>query len=304
MPHLFDPLTIRGLTLANRIVVSPMCQYLEPRRLRQRLASSCISPAAPSAAPAWCSPRRPRSRPTAGSAPRTSASGAMRTSRAFRRIARFVKGAGQRAPASSSRMPGARAAHQRPWDGQLAPSRPAEGGWQPVGPTAEPFASDYPMPRAMIRQRHRGHRRRVSRCGGARPRRRLRRRRGARGARLSHSRVPVAAQQHAHRRLRRVVRQPHPAVSRGRGRRAAASGRRRAPLFVRISATDWADGGWDIEQSVELARLSAGHGVDLIDCSSGGNVARAQDSARPGISGAVRRAHPARGRRRDRRRRV
>ena len=44
------------------------------------------------------------------------------------------------------------------------------------------------------------------------------------------------------------------------------------PLFVRISATDWADGGWDVEQSVELARRLKSEGVDLIDCSSGGLV--------------------------------
>jgi 2,4-dienoyl-CoA reductase-like NADH-dependent reductase (Old Yellow Enzyme family) len=46
----------------------------------------------------------------------------------------------------------------------------------------------------------------------------------------------------------------------------------RAPLFVRISATDWIEGGWDIEQSVELARQVKQLGADLIDCSSGGNV--------------------------------
>src|ERR1700736_4211395 len=46
----------------------------------------------------------------------------------------------------------------------------------------------------------------------------------------------------------------------------------RAPLFVRISATDWIDGGWDIQQSVELARQLKELGADLIDCSSGGNV--------------------------------
>jgi 2,4-dienoyl-CoA reductase-like NADH-dependent reductase (Old Yellow Enzyme family) len=43
----------------------------------------------------------------------------------------------------------------------------------------------------------------------------------------------------------------------------------RCPLFVRISATDWAEGGWDIDQSVELARLLLALGVDVIDCSSG-----------------------------------
>ena len=50
----------------------------------------------------------------------------------------------------------------------------------------------------------------------------------------------------------------------------------RAPLFVRISATDWVEGGWDIEQSIELARQLKPLGVDLIDCSSGGNVPQAR----------------------------
>ena len=48
------------------------------------------------------------------------------------------------------------------------------------------------------------------------------------------------------------------------------------PLWVRISATDWTEGGWTVEESVELARISKPLGVDLIDCSSGGNVARAK----------------------------
>ena len=54
------------------------------------------------------------------------------------------------------------------------------------------------------------------------------------------------------------------------------------PLFVRISATDWTGGGWDIEQSVDLARTLRARGVDLIDCSSGGNVAAATIPVQPG----------------------
>jgi len=54
------------------------------------------------------------------------------------------------------------------------------------------------------------------------------------------------------------------------------------PLFTRISATDWSAGGWDIEQSVELARQLKTIGVDLIDCSSGGNVATAEIPIGPG----------------------
>jgi 2,4-dienoyl-CoA reductase-like NADH-dependent reductase (Old Yellow Enzyme family) len=56
----------------------------------------------------------------------------------------------------------------------------------------------------------------------------------------------------------------------------------RLPLFVRISATDWVDGGWTLDDSVALAQQLAGHGVDLIDCSSGGNVPQAKIPVAPG----------------------
>jgi 2,4-dienoyl-CoA reductase-like NADH-dependent reductase (Old Yellow Enzyme family) len=54
------------------------------------------------------------------------------------------------------------------------------------------------------------------------------------------------------------------------------------PLFVRISATDYADGGWDLDQSVQLSRLLKEHGVDLVDVSSGGNVHGVRIDLRPG----------------------
>ncbi len=54
------------------------------------------------------------------------------------------------------------------------------------------------------------------------------------------------------------------------------------PLFVRISATDWVDGGWAIEDSVRLAVLLKGLGVDVVDCSSGGLVPYAKIAVGPG----------------------
>jgi len=54
------------------------------------------------------------------------------------------------------------------------------------------------------------------------------------------------------------------------------------PVFLRLSATDWVDGGWDLEQSVRLAGMLGPLGVDLVDCSSGGNVARADIPLGPG----------------------
>src|SRR5690606_8135096 len=56
----------------------------------------------------------------------------------------------------------------------------------------------------------------------------------------------------------------------------------RLPLFVRISATDWVEGGWTLEESVELARRLKDHGVDLVDCSSGGLVPYARIPVAPG----------------------
>ena len=55
-----------------------------------------------------------------------------------------------------------------------------------------------------------------------------------------------------------------------------------APLFVRISATDWVDGGWTLDESVELAKHLKDDGVDLVDCSSGGNVPPSQIPVGPG----------------------
>ncbi|MXV52075.1 oxidoreductase [Pedobacter sp. HMF7647] len=54
------------------------------------------------------------------------------------------------------------------------------------------------------------------------------------------------------------------------------------PLFVRISATDWAEGGWDLEQSIKLASILKEKGVDLIDCSSGGAVHWQKIDLKPG----------------------
>jgi 2,4-dienoyl-CoA reductase-like NADH-dependent reductase (Old Yellow Enzyme family) len=54
------------------------------------------------------------------------------------------------------------------------------------------------------------------------------------------------------------------------------------PLWVRISATDWAEGGWNVDESIELVRILQQLGVDLVDCSSGGNVAHARIPVGPG----------------------
>lgn len=54
------------------------------------------------------------------------------------------------------------------------------------------------------------------------------------------------------------------------------------PLFVRFSASEWVDGGWTVDETAELSKLLGGHGVDLVDVSSGGNVADASIKVAPG----------------------
>jgi len=68
----------------------------------------------------------------------------------------------------------------------------------------------------------------------------------------------------------------------------------RLPLFIRISSTDWVEGGWDIEQAVELARGLRLLGVDLVDCSSGGNIADAKIPLAPGYQVPLCRTHSSR----------
>ena len=55
------------------------------------------------------------------------------------------------------------------------------------------------------------------------------------------------------------------------------------PVFVRISATDWVEGGWTLEESIEFSRRLAAVGIDLVDCSSGGQTPDARIPAGPGF---------------------
>jgi len=54
------------------------------------------------------------------------------------------------------------------------------------------------------------------------------------------------------------------------------------PLFVRLSCTDWVEGGWDLPQSIQLGKILKNLGVDVIDCSSGGNYSQAKMTIKPG----------------------
>ena len=278
MPHLFEPLTLRGLTLANRIFVSPMCQYSSADGFANdwhfvHLASRAVGGAALVFTEATAVTAEGRISPDDLGIWHDAHAGMLE------RIVRFVKGQGSAAGIQLAHA-GRKGGTYRPWSGQGAVPE-SEGGWQPIGPTAEPFAENYPVPRLLATDEipH------IVQAFAA----------AARRARMAGFDVAEIHAAHGY-----LIHEFFSPVTNMRADQYGGSFDNRIrlclevaqavrevwpddlPLFVRISSTDWVDGGWDIEQSVELARRLSGYGVDLIDCSSGGNVSHANIPVAPG----------------------
>ncbi|MGD0618307.1 MAG: NADH:flavin oxidoreductase/NADH oxidase [Bryobacteraceae bacterium] len=277
-PHLFTPLTIRGVTLRNRIAVSPMCEYSSEDGFANdwhvvHLGSRAVGGAALVFTEA-----------TAVSAEgRISAAdlGIWKDEHIpnLKRITEFV--------ASQGAIPGTQLAHagrkgstQVPWIGSYAIA-PGEGGWQPVAPSAVPFREGDPMPRELtiaeigrIPDAFAAAAQRALAAGF-----RVVEIHGAHGYLLDEFLSPLANH--------RIDEYGGPFENRIRLTVEVAQSIRRVwpealPLFIRISAQDWAPGGWTLEESVELARRLTPVGVDLVDCSSGGVVPDAKIEVGPG----------------------
>jgi 2,4-dienoyl-CoA reductase-like NADH-dependent reductase (Old Yellow Enzyme family) len=278
MPHLFDPIAFRELTLANRIVVSPMCQYSSTEGFPNdwhfvHLGSRAVGGAGLVFTEAAAVTADGRISPDDLGIWNDVHVGA------FQRIVRFIQGEGSAAGIQLAHA-GRKASTYRPWGGH-GEVPPDDGGWQPIGPTGEPFAPDYPQPRAMsaadvgdVVHAFREAARRALLAGFD-----VVEVHAAHGylvheflSPLTNTRTDDYGGSFDNR--VRLCLEIVDAV------RTIWTGER--PLFVRISATDWVPGGWDVDQSVELARRLQAHGVDLIDCSSGGNVARADIPVGPG----------------------
>ena len=278
MPHLFDTLTLRSLTLANRVVVSPMCQYSSVDGFSNdwhlvHLGSRAVGGASLVFTEATAVMENGRISPQdLGIYDDGHVAG----------LARIVKVIhGQRAAA------GIQLAHAGRKASTAAPSAggcvvaPAEGGWEAVGPGDAAFSPTYPVPRSLS----------VAEIGAvvaAFGQAALR----AREAGFDVAELHAAHGYLIHEFLSPLVNTRTDEYGGSFDNRArlcleAVDAVRRVwpeqlPVFVRISSTDWKDGGWDIEQSVELARRLRDRGVDLVDCSSGGAVADAKIPAGPG----------------------
>ena len=241
---------------------------------------SCTWAAGQSAVQHLSLPRQRRFSPKDGLVPRTWASGRTITlSRWLESCGLFMSKVAW--PGCSWRMPVARPALTG--RGQVSGKiRENEGGWKNVvAPSALPFADNYPMPQALSVE---GIKNIISAFVAAARRAceagfRVIEIHAAHGYLIHEFLSPLSNQRTdayggSFENRTRIVREIVAAV---RG-----AWPERAPLFVRISATDWVDGGWDIQQSVELAGQLKELGADLIDCSSGGNVLHAKIPVGPG----------------------
>jgi 2,4-dienoyl-CoA reductase-like NADH-dependent reductase (Old Yellow Enzyme family) len=266
--ELFTPVKLRDVTLRNRIVVSPMCEYSSVDGFANdwhvvHLGSRAVGGAALVLTEAIAVV------PEGRISPQDLGIWKDEHIAELERIARFCAGQGA-AWGTQLAHAGRKGSTKRPWDGGGAVA-PGAGAWTPVGPGTAPFDPTYPVPAALdeagiaaiVRAFAEGARRTLD-AGGT-----VVEIHGAHGY-LIHEFLSPLVNQRTDRwggSFENRTRLPVEIV-----RAVRAVWPERYPLFVRLSATDYTKGGWDADQTVALAALLRDEGVDLIDVSSGGAV--------------------------------
>lgn len=272
--QLFEPWNIRDVQFRNRIAVAPMCQYSSVDGLANTWHLVHLGARAVGGAGLVISEATSVT-PEGRISPEDLGIWTDAHAEALAPIARFIKEQGSVAGIQLAHA-GRKASTRRPWDGRGAVGE-TEGGWRPLyAPSPTPFTEEYPVPEALTTS---GIQRLVSAfADGARRSREagfeLVEIHAAHGYLLHQFLSPLSNQRDdayggSFENRTRIVREVVTAV---RGEWPE-----RLPLFLRISATDWAEGGWDLDQSVELARQVQPLGVDLIDCSSGALINNARE---------------------------
>jgi 2,4-dienoyl-CoA reductase-like NADH-dependent reductase (Old Yellow Enzyme family) len=276
--NLFTPFRLRGIELKNRIAVSPMCEY-----------------SAQDGHPAQWHLVHLGSRAVGGAAlVMTEATGVSAVGRispadtglyldshveAWRPIVEFIREQGA-VPGIQLAHAGRKGSTSIPWlgDGAVAIK---DGGWEPVAPSVEPFNTTYPVPKALsvaeidqVVQEFVAAAKRAIQAGFQ-----VVEIHAAHGYLLHEFYSPLSNQRtdeyggSFENRIRMVLRVTNA---------VREVWPEQLPVFMRISATDWKEGGWDIEQSVELCRRLKGLAVDLVDVSSGGVVPGVRVPVGPG----------------------
>jgi 2,4-dienoyl-CoA reductase-like NADH-dependent reductase (Old Yellow Enzyme family) len=278
MSLLFTPLRLRAVELRNRITVSPMCEYSSVEGFANdwhlvHLGSRAVGGAGLVLTEAAAvSPEGRISFRDLGIWEEEHVEG-------LARITAFITAQGA-VPGIQLAHAGRKASRNAPWEGDLHVG-PESGGWKTVGPAAEAFGPGYDTPHALSDEEihrvvadFRAAAGRAVRAGF-----RVVEIHAAHGyllhqfiSPLSNSRTDVWGGSFEGR--TRLVRTVTAEV-----RKVLPD---QVPLFVRLSCTDWVDGGWSINDSVALARLLKLEGADLIDCSSGGVVPGVKIPAAPG----------------------
>lgn len=279
MSYLFEPLTMRGITLPNRIAVSPMCQYSSTDgfandwhlvHLGSRAAGGAglvFTEAAAVTAQGRISPQD---------------LGIWSDDHVeqLSRITRFIIQRGS-VPGIQLAHAGRKASTVPPWENREGTIDEAEGGWQVVAPSGIPFDTGYIEPAVLTADGIRDvvaafvtAARRAHQAGF-----RVVELHAAHGYLLHQFLSPLSNRRTdsyggSFENRTRIVREVVAAVR--------DVWPEELPLLVRVSATDWIDGGWDPEQTVELVRQLGPLGVDLIDCSSGGTSLQARIPLGPG----------------------
>jgi 2,4-dienoyl-CoA reductase-like NADH-dependent reductase (Old Yellow Enzyme family) len=280
MSHpLFSPFQLRSVVFPNRIGVSPMCEYSSEDGFASDwhlVHLGCRAQGGAGLVMIEASAVLPEGRISIGDL------GIWKDEHIEKlaQIARFIHSQGARAGIQLAHA-GRKGSMAVPFGGErLLTSE--EGRWEPVGPSAIPFSPNYAMPKALDEPGIAG----VVGAFAAAARRAdaagfdFVEIHGAHGYLLHEFMSPLANQ--------RTDRYGGSLENRTRLPLEVADAVRAAwpehlPLFMRISATDWAEGGWSPDESVELARRLREHGVDLVDVSSGGQVPNAKIPAGPGF---------------------
>jgi 2,4-dienoyl-CoA reductase-like NADH-dependent reductase (Old Yellow Enzyme family) len=277
--NLFDPFAQRSLTLRNRLVVSPMCEYSATDGVPNdwhlvHLGSRAVGGAALVIAEASAVSAQGRI------SPQDTGLWNQQQVQAWQPITRFIRAQGAIAGIQLAHA-GRKASTLRPWEGH-GPVPAGQGDWPTVAPSALPFEAHWPAPQALdeagiqaVIADFRAAAHRAVAAGFE-----LIEVHAAHGYLLHQFLSPLSNRREdgyggSFENRTRLVREVVAAV---REVWPAA-----LPLWLRVSATDWADaGGWDIDQSIELARQVKSLGVDLVDVSSGGLLPHAKIPLAPG----------------------